>query len=416
VLDGDGRLGRAPAGSESVVLLGATGLTERRTAFSAPELAMAWAEEHTQGASVEPIRRLCARFVQLDEVEPVGDEPSPGRPQRYSTAELTQLERHALALVERGIDADAPSVPPEVIERTLRDRDAAFPLSPEQEAMLRATVATGDRVVCVVGLAGAGKTTATHALAEAFGAAGVRVLGAAPSGVAAEQLQDETGIRSTTLHRLLAEARDEGGLPAGCVVVLDEAGMAETRLLAPLLDSVDTAGGKLVLLGDPHQLPAVGAGGLFAAIVERQGAIELKENRRQRDELERDALAAIRCGFGRDYLAFAEKSERLVVSDSPLATRALARRLVEPCSRRPEGKRDDRPATPRRRRAERARANAPGNERPTRAQPPRYRRARVRARRPRRLPTQQRRDRCQERDARNDRTSRPRRAFPRDPH
>jgi hypothetical protein len=36
---------------------------------------------------------------------------------------------------------------------------------------------------------------------------------------------------------------------------------------------------------------------------------------------QREALAAIRRGFGRDYLAFAESKERLVVSESPLATR-----------------------------------------------------------------------------------------------
>ena len=48
----------------------------------------------------------------------------------------------------------------------------------------------------------------------------------------------------------------------------------------------------------------------------------LTENRRQRDELERDALARVRAGVGRDYLAYAEKRERLVVSESPVTTRA----------------------------------------------------------------------------------------------
>jgi hypothetical protein len=98
--------------------------------------------------------------------------------------------------------------------------------------------------------------------------------------------------------------------------------MAETRVLAPVLELVEQAQGKAILIGDPHQLPAVGAGGLFAGIVEREGAVVLRENRRQRDELERDALARVRAGVGRDYLAYAEKRERLVVSDSPVTTRA----------------------------------------------------------------------------------------------
>jgi hypothetical protein len=148
------------------------------------------------------------------------------------------------------------------------------------------------------------------------------VLGAAPSGVAAEKLQDETGIPSTTLHRLLEEARAGAGLPSRCVLLIDEAGMAETRILAPVLELVERAGGKAILIGDPQQLPAVGAGGLLAGIVAREGAVMLTENRRQHDPLERDALERVRAGVGRDYLAYAEKRERLVVSEDPITSRA----------------------------------------------------------------------------------------------
>jgi conjugative relaxase-like TrwC/TraI family protein len=301
-------------------MLSAHGLTERSTAFSEPELVMAWAEAHAQGASVDRVRRLAARFARIEGVERVGEEATAGRPARYSTAELIAVERSALALVERGRGAGAPVASVEAVEPMIADGLERLSLSAEQESMVRAVATSPDRVVCVVGLAGAGKTTATHALAEAFDATGASVLGAAPSGVAAEKLQDETGIPATTLHRLLNES-SRGGLPRGCVLVVDEAGMAETRVLAPVLEEVERAEGKAVLIGDPHQLPAVGAGGLFAGIVERYGAVELRENRRQRDEFEREALAAIRRGFGRDYLAFAESRERLIVSESPLATR-----------------------------------------------------------------------------------------------
>jgi conjugative relaxase-like TrwC/TraI family protein len=299
-------------------MVGPTGLTERRTAFSEPELVMAWAEALTQGAPAERIRRLCAHFVATDGIERVGEEPTPGRPARYSTAELMQIEKKALAIAERGRNAGAPRVHEDIMDQVVVERDGVL-LSEEQAAMLRAVCLSTDRVVCVVGLAGSGKTTATYAVAETFRAAGVPVLGAAPSGVAAEKLQDATGIPSTTLHRLIDES--EGGLPRGCLLVVDEAGMAETRILAPVLERLERAGGKALLIGDPYQLPAVGAGGLFAGIVERQGAIELTENHRQHDALERQALAAVRDGLGRDYLAFAEKRERLLVSDNPLATR-----------------------------------------------------------------------------------------------
>ncbi len=264
-------------------LLGPEGLTARRTAFSEPELVMAWADAHVQGANIDRIRQVAARFEAIDGVRAVGEEPTPGRPARYSTAELIGIEQAALDLVAGGAGAGAPALSAEALEQ-----GGPVGLSRDQAAMLRTVATSADRVVCVVGIAGAGKTTALRAATEAFQASGFPVLGAAPSGVAAEKLADETGLRATTLHRLLAE----DSVPRGCVLVVDEAGMADTRVLAPILELVEKAAGKAVLVGDPHQLPAVGAGGLFAGIVERHGAIELTENRRQQDELEREALAA----------------------------------------------------------------------------------------------------------------------------
>src|SRR5262249_47705550 len=113
----------------------------------------------------------------------------------------------------------------------------------------------------------------------------------------------------------------DGERPPRSVLLVDEASMAHTRTLARALDLVDRADGKAILVGDPHQLPAVGAGGLFAAIVDRHGARELTENRRQHDELERHALQRLRDGIGREYLAHAERNQRLTTGD-PIEVRA----------------------------------------------------------------------------------------------
>jgi ATP-dependent exoDNAse (exonuclease V) alpha subunit len=200
-------------------------------------------------------------------------------------------------------------------------------LGSEQQALLRAVARSPDRVVCVVGHAGAGKTTALGAVAGAYRRDGYPALGAAPSGVAAANLEAETGIPSGTLHGLLAEARERGGLPRSSLLLVDEAAMADTRTLSDVLWQVEHASGKLVLVGDAAQLSAVGPGGLFAALVEQNGAFELTDNRRQRSQLERHALTLLRQGESRDYLAHAADQGRLRVAEN--RTEAKAQLLAD---------------------------------------------------------------------------------------
>jgi ATP-dependent exoDNAse (exonuclease V) alpha subunit len=262
-----------------------------------------------------------ARFPSVELLEP---SKGPGRPARFTTRELLRVEREAVELALAGLDVDAPRADKKIFARRLMQSGPA--LKGEQRALVREAASRTDRVVCIVGAAGAGKTTALRVLADAYRETAMPVLGAAPSGRAADELADSTGVPSSTLHRLLLDAQREGGLPRGCVLVVDEAGMAETRVLAPLLELVDRAEGKAILVGDPRQLSAVGAGGLYPALCERLGVIELSENRRQRDLSERQALARLRAGDPEPYLAHAASRGRLQVADDATVAK---QRLLE---------------------------------------------------------------------------------------
>jgi hypothetical protein len=77
---------------------------------------------------------------------------------------------------------------------------------------------------------------------------------------------------------------------------VDEAAMVGTRKLARLLEHAETTGAKVVLVGDPCQLPEIDAGGAFRSLRARLGASGLTENRRQSEQWERDALAELRTG------------------------------------------------------------------------------------------------------------------------
>ena len=125
-------------------------------------------------------------------------------------------------------------------------------------------------------------------------------------------------VSATGRHRLadvgVAAGRHRIGrtaLSASYVVVLDEAGMVGTRALARLVESADDAGAKVVLVGDPRQLPEIEAGGALAGLINRVGATELTENRRQQSSWERVALDALRMGRANVALATYERAGRI---------------------------------------------------------------------------------------------------------
>jgi ATP-dependent exoDNAse (exonuclease V) alpha subunit len=219
---------------------------------------------------------------------PAGEERS------YSTPELLLLEGWAIdrALQTRG--ERRGQVDERDVDRALAGD--AF-LSEEQQNLVRRLTRDGDGVAVIVGKAGTGKTTALSTARAAWVAGEVSVLGCAVSHRAAKELEEGSGIPSTSLAAVLHSLdRPEARLPDGAVLVVDEAGLLGTRDAARLLAHVDDAHGKLVLTGDTRQLPSISAGGLLAGLATRLEPIRLNDNRRQQHEWERDALDRLREG------------------------------------------------------------------------------------------------------------------------
>jgi ATP-dependent exoDNAse (exonuclease V) alpha subunit len=79
---------------------------------------------------------------------------------------------------------------------------------------------------------------------------------------------------------------------------------------------LDKTGGKLILIGDPHQLPEIEAGGVFHVLARRLPAVELHENIRQHQAWERTALAELRNGSVAEALAAYHQNRRLIVGQS----------------------------------------------------------------------------------------------------
>jgi conjugative relaxase-like TrwC/TraI family protein len=245
----------------------------------------------------------------------------------YTTHELLATEAAAVAAAIGRRAQGAGVVPKPVLDQVLAthtrtndsgpqsgdpDRPA---LSDEQVAMVRALATSGDGVQVVNAKAGSGKTTALRAARDAWQAAGYRVIGAALAARVARQLQQNAGIPADTIAKLLGDLDDPTtpGMSPGTVLVIDEAGMVGTRQLARLLAHAQHAGAKIVAVGDVQQLPEIQAGGLFRGLVQRLGAVQLHQNRRQRERWEQQALDLLRGGDPIAAIARYAEHGRIVV-------------------------------------------------------------------------------------------------------
>jgi len=169
-------------------------------------------------------------------------------------------------------------------------------LSDEQTQAIRSVLGP-ERLTQVVGLAGAGKSTMLATAADAWRRQGVTVHGAALAGKAADGLQASAGIKSRTLASLeLSWENGNDPIREGDVLVVDEAGMIGTRQMARVAAKIDAIGAKLVLVGDPDQLQPIEAGTPFRDLIDRHGAAELREVRRQKADWQREATQDLASG------------------------------------------------------------------------------------------------------------------------
>ncbi len=149
-----------------------------------------------------------------------------------------------------------------------------------QKEAIRA--AAEQKILILTGGPGTGKTTTLAGILALFDRLHWQTLLAAPTGRAAKRLSELTGCEAATIHRLLeAQVSPETGEmyfrhdadePLKCdALIIDEMSMVDVLLMHSLLQALPE-NATLILVGDPDQLPSVGAGNLFADLI-RSGVV-----------------------------------------------------------------------------------------------------------------------------------------------
>lgn len=159
-------------------------------------------------------------------------------------------------------------------------KESGIEYSGEQTQAIREAATSG--LLLITGGPGTGKTTILRGILELLGQNQLRCLLAAPTGRAAKRLTEVTGEDASTIHRLLEAGIDpatgkmffarDAENPLKCdAVIVDEMSMVDVSLLYSLLQAIPT-GKRLILVGDPDQLPPVGPGFPFGDML-RSGSL-----------------------------------------------------------------------------------------------------------------------------------------------
>ncbi len=237
-----------------------------------------------------------------------------------------QRERSIIATARRGrgavepIDANVAAV----AARMAAPDGEGRKLNPEQQTVATALLTTDSRFLAIQGVAGAGKTfTMRRAFDEARGA-GYSILGLAPTNKAAGELRAATGEGQTLASFLASDSE----LDARSIVVLDEAGMVGSSDMLALIERIEQAGARLVVVGDTEQLKSVSAGDPFG-LLQRAGCLHVvtltQSTRAKTDEM-KAVYADLFRGSPREALA---RLDPMVIEDSAARHAAIADRYVQ---------------------------------------------------------------------------------------
>ncbi|MBQ2154780.1 MAG: ATP-dependent RecD-like DNA helicase [Oscillospiraceae bacterium] len=283
---------------------------------------------------------ICVALDRLAAQERIITDPIAGLEAVY----LPEYGRAERELAARFLEmADSVAQLPTNLARAVAEVEAAAQIEYAELQKEALYAAATDRLLLVTGGPGTGKTTILRGVLELYDRMRLKTLLAAPTGRAAKRLSEVTGRDASTIHRLLeVDISPESGEmvfahnarnPLSCdAVIVDECSMVDLLLMHDLVSALPPKC-RLILVGDPDQLPPVGAGSVFSDLIrsERIPMIRLTEIFRQaRESL--IVMNAHRVNHGEMPMLDEKKRDFFFLQQS--SDEAVSRTITDLCSRR----------------------------------------------------------------------------------
>ena len=182
---------------------------------------------------------------------------------RYTTRAVLEAELHVLRAAD-GLKEKAGHAIDDLQRLELLARPKYRTITREQTSAFRH--ATGAEGLAIIdGQAGTGKSFTMAAIREAYEGAGHHVIGLGPTNKVAKTMANDGFAHAKTVHsELFALNNGRTSWDPKTVVIVDEAAMLDTKLMAMVTAHAHDAGAKLILVGDDRQLSSIDRGGMFA--------------------------------------------------------------------------------------------------------------------------------------------------------
>lgn len=206
----------------------------------------------------------------------------------YSTQEVIDAELYTIKNLQNQsfqIGRNTKAIDKEIEKK-------GYALTDGQKNALETVTQTDKQFIAIQGDAGSGKTFSVKVLRDTYKNQ-YEFIGLAPTGKAADGLENDSGIKSTTVAKYLIKPTEKTDKKR--VIIVDESGMIDSLSMQKLIKSANENGDKVVFIGDTKQLQSVGSGKIFDDM-QKYGIlkVDVTENRRQKTEKLKETVQLIK--------------------------------------------------------------------------------------------------------------------------